>query len=179
MLARWERIGLIVEADANGGAVFSHDRKHRYYLWRHVVPGSPIVAAFVMLNPSTAGGGNDDATIRSLLGFAYLQRWGKFVVVNLLSGVSTDPGWEVPMSVSDGFRNREAHQLACAADLVVAAWGARPGGWAFGPDLESFKGTPLYCLGRTKSGQPRHPLHIRRDTPLICWDVPAALTGGN
>jgi len=27
-------------------------------------------------------------------------------------------------------------------------------------------GTDVHCMGLTKDGQPRHPLYLRRDTPL-------------
>jgi hypothetical protein len=33
--------------------------------------------------------------------------------------------------------------------------------------LELLAGVPLYCLGTTRQGHPRHPLYVRANTPLV------------
>jgi hypothetical protein len=66
-------------------------------------------------------------------------------------------------------------------DRIVCAWGALPSGapdWfrimhkdhvseviGYAGDM----GRTLWCLGRTASGAPRHPLYVRNDQPLERW----------
>lgn len=36
------------------------------------------------------------------------------------------------------------------------------------PDIAELAGRePLYCLGTTKDGSPRHPLYVKADAPLV------------
>jgi hypothetical protein len=50
------------------------------------------------------------------------------------------------------------------SDLVIAAWGANVP-FARDQDVLShhFAKAPLWCLGLTAKGKPRHPLYVRRD----------------
>ena len=133
--------------------------------------------AFVMLNPSTADADSDDPTMRKVMGFA--GRWGfrRLRVVNLFARVSTDPRALRPKAPDylDPMGGPEAdiHIMnACqAAALVVVAWGRLPGRWAAGRAREMLQliGGPLYCLGTTADGQPRHPLMLAYDEPLRAW----------
>ena len=60
------------------------------------------------------------------------------------------------------------------ADLVVCAWGAWGGylhrdAWVQAL-LRRLSLGPLWCLGVTAAGQPRHPLHLSRDQEPLPWD---------
>ncbi len=141
------------------------------------VPGKGV-CCFVMLNPSTADGTQDDPTIRRCIGFA--KRWGynTLSVRNLFPYRATDPAElvkaERTVDVFGGGRGGRGELellAACTADLLVTAWGA---GVPFGRDkfalelfARHFPKVSLYCLGTTKKGHPRHPLYVKAEQPLL------------
>lgn len=132
---------------------------------------------FVMLNPSTADGTQDDPTIRRCIAFADSWGYTSLTVRNLFAWRATDPKELLAAeAVTGGERGNVELLAACSGDLLVAAWGA---GVPFGRDKEvlalwekHFPGVPIYCLGKTKHGHPRHPLYVRGDA------VPVLLKAG-
>ena len=68
-----------------------------------------------------------------------------------------------------GQRGNAELAAAGTADVVVASWGASVPAGRDQRAIELLRGTRLMCLGTTKSGQPRHPLYVRRDQPLKEW----------
>jgi hypothetical protein len=165
----------------SGNAHISTCGKYRYSLTR--VWGEGKRACWIMLNPSTADADRDDNTIRRCIDFS--QRWdcGSLVVVNLFAWRATKPA-ELRRAIkkhglvtaTGGTVNTRALRVAMAsADMTIAAWGAsggeeseRRGAW-LSRHRASAGLPPLLCLGRTKSGAPRHPLMVRRDTELGEW----------
>lgn len=130
---------------------------------------------FVLLNPSTADGQTDDATLRRLIAFAKLWGFGSLVVVNLYAFRATNPGELRVVQDPIGPENRKYIILhALKADRVMCGWGnnAEPSRVAYVVDdiratrSGLFKPNVLYCLGVTKQGQPLHPLRLRKDTKL-------------
>jgi hypothetical protein len=69
--------------------VISADGKYRYYL-RRTISGGSRIAAFIMLNSSTADAQADDPTIRKCIGICRLWGYGELHGVNLfaLPGIS-------------------------------------------------------------------------------------------
>lgn len=130
-------------------------------------PGKGVVC-FVMLNPSTADGTQDDPTIRRCIGFA--QAWGydTLTVRNLFPWRATDPKELFNATTVTGGERGDVELLtAMTADLVVAAWGASV---PFNRDVEAldlltstFPCKQIHCLELTKHGKPRHPLYVRAD----------------
>ena len=127
------------------------------------------VCCFVMLNPSTADGLQDDPTIRRCIGFAKSWGYDTLSVRNLFPWRATDPKElrNPNVDVFGGDRGEQELLAACTADLIVAAWGA---GVPFGRGERAtrlfqhhFPAKPIYCLGKTKTGCPRHPLYVRAD----------------
>ena len=121
-----------------------------------------------MLNPSTADGRRDDPTIRRCVGFARREGFTGIRVVNLFALRATDPaelksagdpvGAESDSAILDAVRSSE---------FTVAAWGAK--GVLCGRDeavLQLLEGHPIWCLGTTKMGHPRHPLPVRKLAPM-------------
>jgi hypothetical protein len=140
-------------------AVLSKCRRYRYVLRRSIGLGSRRVV-FVGLNPSTADETSDDPTVRRIVGFA--RRWGfdRVSLVNLFSLRSTDPrallGHREPIGAeNDSWIEAEASQ----AELVVVAWGTRGGLLSRDVDVLRLLSDPK-CLGKTRDGQPRHPLYL-------------------
>lgn len=105
-------------------AVFSPDRKYRYWLEREIRP-TGIVVAFNMLNPSTADEKKNDPTVRRCIGYA--TDWGasKLIVTNIFGLRSTDPKLLYTDEDPVGPEN-DAYiiKAALTADVFVCAWGA-------------------------------------------------------
>ena len=158
----------ITRADfAQDGAEFSDCGRYRYKLWRKWDGARPAVM-FIMLNPATADAARNDPTIRRCIGFARDWGYGGVRVGNLFAWRTPYP--EVLRSVADpiGRDNDDAlHEMADGAALVVAAWGVH-GAWRGRADaVRQQFAHRLHALGLTKSGEPAHPLRLRRDrTPF-------------
>ncbi|MFF7527305.1 DUF1643 domain-containing protein [Streptomyces pseudovenezuelae] len=159
--------------DLAGGlaaAVFdSRVREYRYLLTRIWDPDvKPVV--FLMLNPSTADALEDDPTIRRCTSFARRERAGGLVVVNLFGLRSTDPRALLHHRDPVGrYNDAFVRQATDQASKVICAWGAAGVTGDRGREvtraLEARK-VPLFCLGRTSTGQPRHPLYLLRTAAL-------------
>ena len=146
----------------DAGARFSECGRYRYRLWRRW-SHDPGMALFVMLNPSTADGAQDDPTIRRCVAFA--QRWGcgALSVVNLFAFRSTDPAGLLTATDPVGPDNDEAiRQAAADASLVVMAWGAHAMAAERGRQVLPMLRAPHY-LKLNRDGSPAHPLYLRSD----------------
>lgn len=145
---------------------------YRYTLTREWGSGPRML--FVMLNPSTADADKDDPTIRRCIAFAKREGCGSLEVVNLHAYRTPDPRmlWSAQaIGVDIIGPNNRGHILDARrrADIVVCAWGANPVDKQYAAAV-SF--APVWCLGTTKDGSPRHPLFVRADAPLVWWAVP-------
>lgn len=161
------------------GAEFSECRTYRYALWRDwdwQSYGNRVM--FIGLNPSTADETEDDPTIRRCIGFAKSWGFGGLVMMNAYAFSATDP--KVMKAADDpvGPGNDEAfgyRQTQCG--LIVAAWGAH-----CTPEREkevcNAIRKPIYCLGTTKAGRPKHPLYLRADTERQLFSSPKCDVGG-
>lgn len=137
------------------------------------------VCCFVMLNPSTADDRQDDPTIRRCICFAKTWGYDTLSVRNLFAWRATDPRELFNAeSVTGGQRGDSELLAACTADLTVLAWGANVPFCRDKQALEmftrSFPGKPLYCLGLTKAGNPRHPLYVRSEATPILFQRPTS-----
>lgn len=163
------------------GATFNADRTHRYRCWRTWDADLPPLA-WLMLNPSTADERVLDPTLKRVRAFSIAWGFGGFEVWNLWSLRSTDPkGLWARLRERDQqapFRTLQepfnANVIAILAELprfrdAVCAWGDFSGcPTSMRPMAENVAGAiastvapdgmNLWCLGRTKSGQPIHPL---------------------
>ncbi|MHB1665910.1 DUF1643 domain-containing protein [Thiomonas sp.] len=145
-------------------ALFSPDRRHRYGLWRYWGTGSRTVM-FIGLNPSTADEIRDDPTVRRCIGYAKTWGFDQMCMTNLFAYRATLPAdmRQAPDPIGPD-NDRYLLEFARRAELVVAAWGAHGGHL----DRETrvrhlLRDTALHCLGRTKTGHPKHPLYLRAD----------------
>lgn len=158
-------------------------RKYRYLLRRIWDENLPQVT-FVMLNPSTAGAGEEenDPTIKKCIDLARSWNYGSLEVVNLFAYIATEPK-ELNEALKKGDDivgyNNNLYILSATkrAESIIVAWGA-------GLDNSSAKKyrveevlnliscKTLYYLvdskgngdDLTKNGHPRHPL--QRDRSL-------------
>ena len=157
-------------------ANISEDRRYRYTLtrrWGTIESG----VTWIMLNPSTADAEVDDPTIRRCMAFTQHFGFEAMVVVNCFAYRATDPkelvevGADVALGEYNGGYVREACEQS---KLIIAAWGAlkyplREAALSIAKVIKD-AGHSMKCLGKTKDGSPRHPLYVRKDSPLIHWE---------
>lgn len=156
----------------DNGALFSPCRRWRYLLWRRWERDGDV-CVFIGLNPSTADETTDDPTIRRCTGFARSWGYSSMWMLNAYAFRATDPRiMKVQGAQALGPLNNEyILQASHEADLVIAAWGTHI-------DEERERrvrqlvyqaGKPLYHLGLTKGGHPKHPLYLRAELRPIHW----------
>lgn len=155
-------------------ALFDPTRTWRYKLVRRWGTGPNIV--WIMLNPSTADGMTDDATIRRVRAFTqkFAPSAGGLQVINLYALRATDPAelWRHPDPVGpagDDVLHGVAGATAMDGLPVIAAWGTHGArndrGQRVAAELDA-AGVRMLCLGTTKDGHPRHPLYLPGNTRL-------------
>ena len=158
-------------------AIISDDEKYRYILTRMWDLRRPRVC-FVMLNPSTADGYEDDPTIRKCIGFAKTWDYGSLSVVNLYASRCTDPKlmWKQnPFPVGKD-NDHYIEQSVAEAQTVVAAWGSSIRDRVRVHQVVRLVKNAM-CLGITQKGMPRHPLYVSYATPLSPYLRDGAFTG--
>ncbi len=154
-------------------ARFDSTTQYRYWLARAWSDAPRI--GFVMLNPATADATRDDPTLRLCMGFARQWGYGGLEVVNLFAFRTSYPRELRQISDPVGERNDAAIlETAARVDALVVAWGNH--GSFQGRDQHVLRllgdRVPLLTFGRTKSGQPRHPLHLGYITPVTPYRIP-------
>ncbi len=165
--------GLVTpEKDPWPRAVFSRDRRYRYMLYRRIEGNPPNkICLFVCLNPSTADETHDDPTVRLCIGFAREWGFGAMVLVNVFAYRSTDPKRLYTMADPIGSRNDAWIALAAGrASRIVVAWGNHGAHRGRGDQVLEMLlelNPTVMRFGLTKTGQPRHPLRMKKTQPLV------------
>lgn len=155
-------------------AIYSDCEKYRYALTRVWDAGGKR-ALFVMLNPSTATELQNDPTVERCERRSRALGFGAFRVTNIFAWRDTDPRNMRAAGDPIGPANDAAIlEGAGWADTIVAAWGTHGAHMQRGPAVESLlrqTGNPLYTLGLSKDGHPKHPLYISYTQQPILWAV--------
>jgi hypothetical protein len=151
-------------------ALFSPCGLYRWTLERAWDPHRPRLL-FIGLNPSRADAQHDDPTLRRLLRFARDWGFGTLEVVNLFGRCSASPAvlrrCSDPMGPDNDRWLGEAlvRLQPQAGDALWLGWG-NGGAWRQrDQQLLAFLAAtlpldlPLWAIGLTASGQPRHPLY--------------------
>ena len=155
------------------GAVFDHTKKHRILLWR-LWDEKPRVL-FIGLNPSTANELIDDPTVRRLASFAQSWAYGGFYLCNVFSYCTAHPeelsSARRPTPKATHPANQGAILMAeKLTALSVLMWGDGilkvENGWSFAADVANLAGPTVLCFGKTKKGNPVHPLYLSRNAQL-------------
>lgn len=169
---RWlgvESVGMAIPDEAMTpwcGQIASNG--HRYALWRRIGIYDRIIH-WIMLNPSSADGDTDDATMRRVTSYSQAWDFDLLTVGNLWSYRATKPAdlrkwlntggeW---VTRANAKSDRRVAQMATRADRVIVAWGA-----AGRKDRRSLAmlrlldshGIEPYALSLTRRGEPVHPL---------------------
>lgn len=171
-----DRPGLItrshVKGDAPSVAVYSGCERYRYLLTREWAPAQGR-ALFIMLNPSTATEVQNDPTVERCERRARTLGFGAFRVCNIFAYRATDP--RVMRAAPDpvGPDNDAAIvQSLPWADRVICAWGTHGAYLDRGAQVERMlraSATPLFHLGLSKAGHPKHPLYIGYAVQPVLW----------
>lgn len=148
------------------GAIFSDDRKYRYALWRIWNPNRKILM-MVGLNPSRANEFANDPTITRGIIRADREGFGGFLMANLFAYVSTDPNALLKNEDTVGeFTDYYIEKMVELSSVQLCGWGS------FKPVVKrctqvfSMLKQP-YCLGINADGNPKHPLYVAYDIPMI------------
>lgn len=155
---------------------------YRYaFFWRWA-PGP--LRVYVGLNPSTATALKDDATVRRWKGFCDRDGFGGFIAVNCFSFRATDPDnlvgtgeRGIDLIGPDGEALFQVMVQHPHVTEVVACWGNSPdkrltprlkaiAELIVNPELHPH---PVKCFGLTQEGQPKHPLYLSREAPLVAF----------
>lgn len=159
------------KGDAASTAVYSPCERYRYLLTRRWAEGE--CALFVMLNPSTATEYQNDPTVERCERRARTLGFGAFRVCNIFAWRDTDPRAMRAASDPVGPGNDAAILESCEwADRIICAWGTHGAHLNRGPQVEALMrgtGKPLFHLGLTRDGHPKHPLYISYRQEPTLW----------
>ena len=158
----------------NTGAIVSKCGQFRYRLWRRWKDGSRV-AVFIMLNPSTADGEKDDATIRKCVGFADRMGCNGIEIINLFAYRATKPSDRKAAGYLVGPDNYSHIRavLNTYSDNVICAWGANarcPAGAAQVSSVMQMLSDGFfacYALKKSPDGTPHHPLMLPYSSELV------------
>lgn len=161
-----------LKGDAASTAVYSDCEHYRYALTRIWDPAGEKVL-FIMLNPSTATEVQNDPTVERCERRARALGFGAFRVTNIFAWRDTDPAAMRRASDPVGPEN-DAHILqSCPwANRIICAWGTHGAHLGRGSAMEDMlrrTGLPLYHLGLSKAGHPKHPLYIAYSEQPRLW----------
>lgn len=147
-------------------AQLSSCRTYRYALTRTWDESKPY-ALFVCLNPSTADETDNDPTLRRCMDFAQSWGYGGLCMGNLFAFRATQPDDLIksPNPIGDD-NDYWLKRLSKNAGVVIAGWGNH--GVFLNRSAEVLKNMPeLRCLKINKSGQPSHPLYLKKELAPI------------
>jgi len=155
-----------VDLDIPKGAIFSEDRKYRYALWRVWNLLRPVLL-LIGLNPSDANELKNDPTITRGVVRADRAGFGGLLMANLYGYVSTDPkalleNYNTVGELTDHYLK----QMIAISGRQLCGWGSFPPVVQRAPTVLTMIKEP-YCLGINADGQPKHPLYISYDTPMM------------
>lgn len=151
------------KGDAASVAVYSDCESYRYSLTR-VWEDQGGKVLFVMLNPSTATEVQNDPTVERCERRARTLGFGGFRVTNIFAWRDTDPRKMRAAKDPIGPHNDAAIiEGTDWADQVIVAWGTHGAHMDRGAEMAKLlraTGQPLYHLGLSKQGHPKHPLYL-------------------
>ncbi len=148
------------------GAIFSDDRKYRYVLWRVWNVAKPTLM-MIGLNPSVANEFKNDPTITRGIVRADRNGFGSFLMGNLYAYVSTDPKALLSNGDSVGeLTDYYIKQMVILSDRQLCGWGSFKPVTKRAPAVLLMLKEP-YCLGINADGQPKHPLYVSYDVPMV------------
>jgi len=151
------------KGDAPSTAVYSECEQYRYSLTR-IWDDAARRVNFVMLNPSTATEVQNDPTVERCERRARALGYGSFAVTNIFAWRDTDPRAMRASADPIGPANDQSIlERATWAHDVIAAWGTHGAHLERGAHVAKLLHAldrPVYHLGLSKAGHPKHPLYL-------------------
>lgn len=162
-------------------AVFDATAQYRYWWARRWNPSDPVLH-FLMLNPSTADADHSDPTVTRCHHYAEAWGFGTLIVTNIFAYRSTDPHALITVTDPVG-PDTDAWILRAvqAAHQTIVAWGTHGAIHdRHSQVLALLAGHPLYALGLSRAGFPRHPLYLPRTARPVLYapTLPLNLNAG-
>lgn len=155
-----------VRKEEMSDATFSPCGRYRYTLRRRWLLGEGSML-WILLNPSTATATVDDPTIRRCIGYSKLWGFREMLLLNIFAFRATDPKAMRAAEDPVGPDNMGTLEYAAAEhDFIVAGWGDHGALMGQGVRVRTMitgMDREILCLGKNKSGEPRHPLYQRKD----------------
>ncbi|MEM7722501.1 MAG: DUF1643 domain-containing protein [Pseudomonadota bacterium] len=163
------------KGDAPSIAEYSDCETYRYTLTR-IWDDTGTRALFIMLNPSTATEVQNDPTVERCERRARTLGFGAFRVLNIFAYRATDPR-DMRAAADPVGPENDAAILGSLdwADQIICAWGTHGEHLNRGPHVEAMlrkADMPLYHLGLSKAGHPKHPLYIGYAVQPEPWPAP-------
>lgn len=171
------KVKLKLPQHVSGTAIFSTCRQYRHLLtrdWQTPLWKDLRDALWIGMNPSTADAEYDDTTIRREIYFTMRLGFSRLVMANVMNYRATHPK-DLLSSPAPCSNENLPHIVNAAKDaaLIIVAWGSLPP--ALRPYAQAAENAvraidppqPMFCLGFTKDGAPRHPLYVRAAAPLV------------
>jgi hypothetical protein len=161
-----------IKDDAPSEALYSDCERYRYALTREWDSSGKRVL-FVMLNPSTATEVQNDPTVERCERRARHLGFGAFRVTNIFAWRATDPR-DMKAAADPVGPHNDATLMAGAdwADQIIAAWGTHGAHQGRGPNVAALlrkTAVPLFHLGLSKAGHPKHPLYLPYAQKPTAW----------
>lgn len=154
-------------------AQFDRTGRYRFSLHRFW-SGELEAATMVMLNPSTADHLRNDPTISRCIQLSRSWGFGSVNIVNLFAYRTSSPAHLRSIRRPVGKAN-DSHILEQCnnAGKIIVAWGNHGSFLERDKEvLELLSPFDLWCIGQTKSGQPKHPLYAPGDVRLQRFQQP-------
>lgn len=151
-------------------AIISDCGKYRYALFRKWQEGTATVA-FIGLNPSTADGESDDATIRRCVSFANAWGFGALCMLNLFAFRATEPkDMKKAVDPVGALNDSTLNHFGKLSQIRVAMWGTH--GKYLGRDKAVCKKLgSLKCFKINADGSPAHPLYLPKNISLKPYEA--------
>ena len=148
---------------------YSDDGWYRWWYERRWGDGPAL--CWVGLNPSTGDTtGAPRPTLNRVVARAADAGLAAVIVVNLFSWRATKPSDLKSAAVEHDIVGERTDEVIARASeqagLTLAAWGAHGSLQGRGRAVADMLDRPV-CLGVTSGGQPRHPLYVAAETPLL------------
>ncbi|KGM87587.1 Uncharacterized protein rosmuc_02323 [Roseovarius mucosus DSM 17069] len=163
-----------------GGAEYSDCGRYRQVLSRDWTADAqaPRRVLFVGMNPSVASAEVSDPTCHREVMFAKDWGYSFYFKGNMLDWRATSPK-DLPREPDVACSAANIPALVAMAEqseLVVLAYGKLHERYqgVVRRALREIAATskPLMCLGLNKDGSAKHPLYLRKDTPLMAFPMP-------